>query len=230
MTSKLAAYSELVAARKKCEACPCLTNPSKYPELDSEHIGPYSRWQGNLNSDLLVVGQDSSDLNTYLHHGGDWPGESVQTNLVLVDLLRAAGLEITPPKRDIPDDRLFFTNAVLCLKPTDPAKRRSMQGAVQAGYVQTCGSKFLRPTIELIRPRAVATLGLSALSATLTAFGIIKPKGLLSLIDSARTFDLPCNTRVFPMCHPNRTVLNTTRSISKQKGDWQRLGNWLAAT
>ena len=227
---KAVAYAELVAERKRCHACANLTNPSKYKKLDSDEIGPYSRWQGNLDAELMVIAQDSSDIETYLHFGGDWPGESVATNLVLVELVRAAGIQISPPRRGYSDDRLFFTNAVLCLKPANPLKQRSMRGDVPLEYFRNCGDRFLRRTIELIKPHVVVTLGAPALEATLYSFGLRFSGGFLALVDSGRTFDLSCGARLFPMCHTNRTVLNTHRSLEQQKRDWQRVGRWLRAT
>lgn len=117
-SGKQAEYLKLVAERKVCHACaPELTNPSVIEggALDSEHIGPHSRWQGNLDAELVVVAQDFADDKTFVRVRG-WPGEKVQTNRRLVELVAAAGITIVAPKRGCCDDRLFFTNAVLCLK------------------------------------------------------------------------------------------------------------------
>jgi len=61
---KLAAYRVLVEERKTCRVCEGLINPSDCAGgvYDSEHIGPWSRWQGNLDSELMVVGQDWGDV------------------------------------------------------------------------------------------------------------------------------------------------------------------------
>lgn len=96
---KQPAYEKLVAARKACHVCEArgLTNPASFPDLDSDRIGPYSRWQGNLDAELMVVAQDFADANTFKRLGG-WPGPRVRTNLALVDLLRAAGIDVTAPE------------------------------------------------------------------------------------------------------------------------------------
>lgn len=226
---KSIAYAELVAERKNCFDCPKLTNPSQYPHLDSNHIGPYSRWQGNLNAQLLVVGKDSSDIDTYLNFGGDWPGAGVDTNIRLVELMNATGFQISLPQRDATDDRYFFTNAVLCLKPKNPRKKRSMRGEVDAAYFRNCGNRFLRPTIELIQPRAVVTLGEDALNATLSAFQLSRVGSFTAILDRGDAFDLPCASRLFPMCHPNSTVRNTHRPLETQLRDWHRVAEWLNA-
>ena len=53
-------YFQLVEARKACTACAGLSNPSTFHEgeFDSAQIGPWSRWQGNLNAAVMIVGQD----------------------------------------------------------------------------------------------------------------------------------------------------------------------------
>jgi uracil-DNA glycosylase len=216
-------YNELVTVRKDCRACPPLVNPAVAAdgELDSDRIGPYSRWQGNLHSDLVVVGQDFADVETFTRVGG-WPGENVGTNLTLVELLAAAGFTISPPRRGISSDQVFFTNAVLCLK------HGSMQAAIPPACFRACGLRFLRPTIELVSPKVVATLGTHALDAVLSAFELSRSQPLLALIRDGFTFQLTCGARLFPMCHPSRTVINTTRSLDLQKSDWKRIGEHLA--
>jgi len=227
MTLKSHRYQTLVAARKACSRCNTLVNPSAYPELDSDDIGPFSKWQGNLNSEIVVVGQDSSDIVTYTDRGGDWPGSAVHTNVVLVELLRAAGIDILLPQKGQSQDRFFFTNAVLCLKQARASGGRSMQGSIKNVYARNCGSLFLRPLIELIQPRAVVTLGSTALTATLASFGILKPAQLVNIVERGQTFELSPSCVLFPMCHPSRTVLNTVRSLDLQMKDWQALGIWL---
>lgn len=221
--SKKQQYRELVAARKTCEVCrPELTNPSHVKEgkLDSDRLGPYSLWQGNIDSQVLVIAQDFADITTF-QSGKGWPGEVNRTNLTLVELAAAAGLDIAPPKRNRPDNKLFFTNAVLCLK------QGNMQSMISSSCFRECGERFLRPTIELIKPKAVVSLGTRALDATLRGFGLSRSGGLISLIEAGKTFSLPCGATLFPMCHPSQTVLNTRRSLEHQTSDWKRLGRWL---
>ncbi len=225
--AKQLTYAELVAARKSCDACPSLTNPSQAygGKLDSNRIGPYTRWQGNLNSPVIVVGQDFADVDSFAKLDG-WPGEvgTVPTNKHLVELTAAAGLPIQAPKRHEPDDRLFFTNAILCLK------HGNMGSKVLEKCSRNCGQNFLCKTIKLVKPRAVVTLGGLALNATLQSFGIPRWNGRLDqLIDSDQTYDLPCDAVLFPMYHPSRRVLNNYRSLDQQKSDWARFGRWLAA-
>jgi DNA polymerase len=224
--TKQLAYARLVAERQGCAACPELANPSGIAggTLDSDRIGPYSRWQGNLDAEVLVVAQDFADVTTFQAVSG-WPGPNVKTNTALVALAAAAGIAIAPPKPDCPDDRLFFTNAVLCLK------QGNMQASIPRRCFRECGKRFLRPTIALVAPRAVVTLGLAALDATLASFDLPAFRGsLVSLIEAGRSFPLSKGSVLFPMCHPSPTVLNAVRSLDQQRADWARLGRWLTET
>lgn len=60
-------YAQLVSLRKACRACTDLTNPSELDggALDSDYIGPWSRWQGNLSANLMIVGQDWGDTRYF---------------------------------------------------------------------------------------------------------------------------------------------------------------------
>jgi hypothetical protein len=56
------AYAALVRTRKDCRARSVLVNPAACDGgiHDSEQIGPWSLWQGNLNADLVIVGPSNS--------------------------------------------------------------------------------------------------------------------------------------------------------------------------
>src|SRR5579863_6887163 len=133
--SKAARYAELVVQRKACRFCSGhLTNASVIDggSLDCEEIGAYSQWQGNLNSELMVVGQDFADVDGFRKCGG-WPGERVETNENLRKMMVEAGITIQSPRVGISDDALFFTNAILCMK------RGGMQGKIPRRCARECG-------------------------------------------------------------------------------------------
>lgn len=229
MQRKSEAYAALVAERKACGRCATLTNPATFAAgtFDSDRLGPYSRWQGNLDAELVVVGQDFAGVDSFERLQG-WPGATVGTNVALVELLAAAGIDVTPPGVGRADDVIFLTNAIQCLKPG------GMQGRPPLRYGRECVSRFLRPTLELIRPKVVVTLGEYALTSLLGAFGLQTDEPLVRLVTAGRTFDLPlgdgCVARLFPRLHPSPAVRNAVRSLELQKQDWRAVGAWLAAT
>jgi uracil-DNA glycosylase len=215
-------YEALVAARQACRRCSGLTNASLIHDgrYDSNEIGPYTRWQGNRQADLLVVAQDFADVESFVKLEG-WPGERVETNLVLRELLNAAGFEVSGPVKGVSDDVVFLTNAVLCMK------RGRMGSTVPREYFETCGRNFLRATIELVQPRAVAALGGDALRAIRAAYGQPSAGPLKQFVDRMPAAFLGDDTALFVRYHPSRRVLNTHRSKLEQMQDWERIGAWL---
>lgn len=222
---KLEQYRALVERRKACRLCTRLVNPTALDRarLDCDEVGPYANWQGNLDAPVLVVGQDFADQTTYRRLRG-WPGSTVATNLELVKLAAAAGFTLQAPVHGQPDDVLFFTNAVLCLK------QGRMSSRVPSRCFETCGKSFLRATIELVNPRAVVTLGVGALRALEHAYELTRQGELRVLVDGIPAFCLASGAAVFPRYHPSRTVMNIARSAAEQLEDWRRIGQWLQSS
>jgi len=145
--SKLAGYAQVVTARKACHLCAGLTNPADVEggRFDSEHVGAWSLWQGNLDASLMVVGQDWGDETYFIRREGR-EGPRNPTNLALVELVGIAGISIGEPGSSVGRDIAFFTNAILCLKGSDGG----LQGKVQASWFDNC-AQFLRRQIEIVR-------------------------------------------------------------------------------
>jgi uracil-DNA glycosylase family 4 len=219
-------YAALVRARQGCRACATLTNPALFAggRFDCDRLGPYTQWQGNLSAELVVVGQDFAGVDSFERLQG-WPGPKVGTNLALIELLAAAGIALAPPELGQPQDAIFLTNAIQCLKPG------GMQGRPPVAYARECVPRFLVPVLALIRPRAVVTLGEYALSSLLEAYGLRCDEPLVRLVTAGRTFELPLPdgraARLFPRLHPSPTVRNAVRSLALQKEDWAAVGAYL---
>lgn len=217
-------YLHVVAERKGCAACSGLANPSRIDagRFDGDEIGPYSRWQGNLDADLMVVGQDFADVEGFRTHRG-WPGERVETNRMLVELISEAGIHVSPPQFGTADDRLFFTNAVLCMK------QGGMQATVPTSCFEQCGRRFLGPLIEIVSPKLVVTLGIKAAGSAGRAFGLSPAPKPPASGQLPRPIALIGNPAML-MClyHPSRTVQNTTRSPDAQRADWREVGRVLS--
>jgi hypothetical protein len=106
--TKSDAYAALVTERKDSRLCcsarlvsggasPCLLNPGdpQYRHLDSTQIGPWTRWQGNLDADVMIIAQDWGDTRYYEKYAGQDAGNP--TNERLITLLRTIGIEIDRP-------------------------------------------------------------------------------------------------------------------------------------
>src|SRR3954447_18208235 len=99
--SKEEAYARLVADCRACRACSGVENVG-----DPRHPSPWAEWRGALDADLVIVGQDFSSNRRKRGPNRRWDPD-IPTNKNLDRFLAAA--EIEP-------DRVYLTNAMLCLK------------------------------------------------------------------------------------------------------------------
>jgi Uracil DNA glycosylase superfamily len=147
-------------------ARPGLVNPAECDGgiYDSDQVGPWSLWQGNLGEDLMVVGQDWGDTRYFIANGGR-DARRNPTNENLRVLLLSIAIEIPSTAPGDAGGNVFLTNAILCLKDG------GMQGKVRPEWFANCGARFLQPTIDIIAPRVVATLGECAHRTVTAAYG-----------------------------------------------------------
>ena len=225
VASKTEAYAALVRARKECRACAGLLNPAVCGGgvHDSAHIGPWTLWQGNLRADFVIVGQDWGDTNYFIdNRGREKPGN--RTNDTLRTLLRSIGREIpAPTASDAGGGTVFFTNAILCLK------NGGMQAKVMREWFVNCAKRFLRPTIDLIAPRVVVTLGERAYRALARAYGV-PTRSFRKAVDSPEGFTFGDGIICVPVYHCGARILNTHRPMEKQVRDWGRVKRALGQT
>ena len=217
---KAQAYNNLVRERKACRACQGLINPADYT-YDSDQIGPWSLWQGNLDSDLLIVGQDWGDI-TYFEkwEGRDQPtGNPTNENLRL--LLEHIGISIGKP-RDHQEGELFFTNLILCLK------QGGLQAPVEDQWLANCGEGFFRPLVEIVKPKAILALGKDMAITILKLYdvGFNKNRTLKAMMKES-PYTLTPSTVLFPLYHCGAGSVNRNRSIGEQKKDWERVADWM---
>jgi len=215
-------YAELAAARKACHRCTGLTNPAEVEggRFDSTHVGPWSLWQGNLYTSLMVVCQDWGDTSYFIHRQGG-EGPSNPTNLGLVELVGIAGITIGDPGSVVGRNVAFFTNAILCLKN----EQGGLQGKVQTSWFQNC-APFLRRQIEIVRPFVVVGLGERAYRAILEGFGM-RCGSFRTEVNSAEGCLLPNGSRAFAVYHCGARIQNTHRPMARQREDWKRLRPYL---
>jgi hypothetical protein len=117
VSTKLDDYNELVLARKACDICVGLANPARCAGgwFDSSEIGPWTRWQGNLDAQVMVIAQDWGDVAGFQKQSGV-DSDNSETNRVLRELLAIIGFDIAFPSCSTGRGQLFFSNAILCLK------------------------------------------------------------------------------------------------------------------
>jgi len=217
--NKRAAYADLVQARKACAVCgAALTNPAQYcgGAHDCDEIGTWSRWRGDLDAAVMVVGQDWGDVGYFERNRGlDDPVNP--TNVALVALMREAGIDLGAATG------VFLTNAILCLKGGN------MQATVTREWFEACGPRFLRPLIELVQPRVLVTLGAHAYASVARLYGLERRR-FRAAVETPAGIELPpAGPRLFPMYHCGRRILNTHRGMDAQRTDWRRVGVHLAS-
>jgi uracil-DNA glycosylase len=209
-------YCALVQARKKCRACEGLVNPSNVESgaFDSDQIGPWSRWQGNLNAELMIVGQDWGDTRYFIANHGHESSQN-PTNDMLIRLLSSIGVDVpAPTATDSARGPLFLTNAILCLK------EGGLQAAVKREWFEQCAARFLRPTIDIVAPRILISLGEWAYRAINRAYDLQR-MSFQQAVKSHEGFLLTAHMLYFPRYHCGRRILNTHRPLALQQADWQ---------
>ena len=215
---KLAAYRALVEERKTCTRCMSLglTNPAmeELCHLDSDQIGPWTRWQGDLDADIMVVGQDWGDVTSFkLQSGVD---NDSRTNRMIRELLAYVGIKVSAPPASSRESKVFVTNSVLCLKDGD------CQSPVSRHWYINCGPNFLRPQIEIVRPKVVVAMGEWAYRTIMQAFGLV-PIRFREAVGSADPVVLFTGTLLVPVYHCSPRILNTHRKREVQFMDWRRV-------
>lgn len=216
-------YSQLVNQRKECRACTDLTNLSQLDDgkFDSEQIGPWSLWQGSLGASLMVVGQDWGGTK-YCRDNAGREAKGNPTNKKLRELLASINIDIEPPSSsDNGRGTLFFTNAILCLKDG------GLQSKVQSDWFRNCCPKFLKPTVEIVQPKVLVTLGELAYRAIATEYGL-HARPFQTAVETEGGFPLAGATTLHPVYHCGCRILNTHRPMDKQLEDWARIGRTIA--
>jgi uracil-DNA glycosylase len=218
ISKKDLAYRILVRSRKICHLCKGLTNPADYDNgvFDCDHIGPWSRWQGNLNTQLMIIGQDWGDTGYFRQYKGR-DKDNNPSNKTIRELLASIEIPIPPPSvSGLGTSSIFLTNAILCLK------EGGLGATVKREWFNNCGHHYLKPLIEIINPKVVVTLGKYAYEIIGRLYNLPK----LSYRDAvAQKEGIPLSKGVeyLPMYHCSPRVLHTHRGLAQQKSDWQRI-------
>jgi DNA polymerase len=180
--------------------------------FDSEEIGPWTYWNGDLDARIFVVGQEWGDVDSFERQKGrDTPSG---TNRMLEELLGSVGFHIDPAPNRIPASGVFLTNAALCLK------LGGVQAQVRDEWFKNCGVLFLRDQVELVDPRVVIALGQKAYLALCFAFGIPRID-FRHAVNCREAIPLPTGAAMVVVYHCGQRMQNTHRSRLEQFEDWK---------
>ncbi|MBP1627551.1 MAG: hypothetical protein H6Q00_2026 [Holophagaceae bacterium] len=223
-----AAYQELVRRRKVHQFPEGLLNPSQIcgGRYDTDHLSPWSRWQGDLNAEVVVVGQDWGDESYFLqNHGRDNDWEPTCSNLR--DMAGRAGWDLGTPHFPKPQ-KLFLTNAVLGIRATT-----GKSGTPPVSWVND-SLPFLVELLQIIQPRVVVSLGVAASKACRMALlGVRRVPGVPLGATMAHLHGLgPIYSHGkpvwFPFYHCGPLGL-ANRGLELQRRDWKGLADWMQA-
>ena len=212
-------YHELVQKRKAANFPTGLQNPSQIADgqFDCDQLGPWSLWQGNLDAVLLVIGQDWGDENYFVRNRGRDMDDNA-TNRGLRTLLSSIGFDPGLPSAPVAQP-LFFTNAVLGIKAS------GMSAELKHDWLRHSSLNFTAPLIEIIRPRLVVTLGISAFKAMRLIFSALPYLPLNALL-KCPPFHLTDNRMLFAVAHCGGLGL-ASRAIGEQLEDWKKIMPYL---
>jgi len=223
LESKQDRYNALVERRKAHVFPDGLLNPAEIERIhgikDSDHLGPWSLWHGNLDAELVVVGQDWGSLPYYLDDRGR-DNDQEGTCSFFRTLLTAAGHDPGPPSNPAPGLPLFFTNAVLGIRSGD-----QKSGSVPTRWIEN-DTGFLCDLLRIIQPRAVVTLGSTAYRAIAGIHGLAKGVKLSSLSGHGPICVQNEGFCLFPCFHPS-ALGRRNRSADIQLEDWREIGRWI---
>jgi len=162
-------FEELIIERQSCTKCHKDDNLRHFEKLLAEDVPPYllSPWcpvgENSLKAEILIIGQDFG-IFQYLEEAKNMDGLKLKekgnsTNKKLIEYLKLAGLT---------DRKIYFTNAVLCIKNGITKKTKSgkgMSSAVKIEWFKNCSVDFLKPLItdHLSNLKTIITLGKYAL-------------------------------------------------------------------
>ena len=194
MTSYGERFSELVRNASECKLC---TRMKDFKAV-------LSSANGFLGANIVFVAEAPGRLGadrTRVPFQGDRSGKNFEILLTSIGLSRR---------------EVFITNSVLCLPLKDG--KNSPPTLVE---VENC-SKFLKSTLDLIKPRLVVSLGVVALNSLNRIF---QTKYKLSE-SAAHPQKLP-NFILIPLYHPSPRVIYTRRTMTQQKRDFKKIALWL---
>lgn len=228
-------YQKLVNRRKLCQECYLQTGQTNLHNgsslsfhegiHDTNAIGQWSAWHGDLNADFMVIGQDWGDIEYYIQFRNQDVGEFEQDNKTNINLRTL--FQCIDPKIDIFDlvtsVKLFFTNSLLCYK------EGKMAQPTRAAQHRICSELYLQKLIEIVEPKVIITLGEKAFSGlwklnfkmdrklTSEKYMDLVERGELSLYLN----DLQISA--FPVVHPGPLGIRN-RNFALQKEDWYKIG------
>jgi hypothetical protein len=191
MKTKEEKYRDLIVRRKECRLCDSNKEASminlsniiwfnKGKKFDYKHLSPWSEWQGNINSNLIIIGNDWASKEYLERHREDYEKSSCRdepTNKKIRKYVQeCVKKEMSEPTKNT-NNQIFLTQCVLCLKDKNLKSKKDWEQDETAPRecFNNC-SKLLKDTIELLFPKdyekrgAIVTLSQRSTEIVLNLF------------------------------------------------------------
>lgn len=214
-------YQNLLARFKKHRfSTPELLNPHEIENFDFDVINPWELWQGSLDAEIMLIGQDFADSESLKNNlQEDWKKEkSSATNYALINFFKILGYAIPEISYDgtgkLP---LFFTNAILGIKKSDI---QHMSKPVKDIWIRE-SREYLQELIDIVQPKHIIAMGKTAYKAVCSIYGIKPAVGMKGVIGTKISLPDGKNLFVVQHCSPLGRV---GRPLEIQTGDWKRIG------
>ncbi len=218
---------ENMLVKPHCTNSELLENDDHGLRSDTPYVNFWNRWHGNLDADIMVIGQDygqkeDNDFFLTMWKAGTYKNH---TDCALRDLFESTfGINID--QKDVP---LFFTNAANCYR------KQKTTGGMHSGWLPICVNKFMARLICIVRPKVIIVLGRAAFEAMFCMDGLTveccdPQKSSVASFASImqHTYQIRAEDmtiRVFPVYHPGANS-NINRPIEQQKEDWKHIAQY----
>ena len=124
---------------------------------DFNVINPWERWHGDLDAEIMFIGQDFSDLKYFskiFDHGNKWEADRTEKELQnLFSLLNIGNIGLPEQTEQTEQLHLFFTNAVLGIKQGTKSE------SIKANWYQQTAKDYTEKLINIIQPAHIIVMG-----------------------------------------------------------------------
>ena len=202
----------------------CLENDDHGLDTDRPYINRWNLWQGNLDADIMVIGQDYGQKEDGVAiEVCSYADSTNHTDRKLRELIECAF------DKSIDEMPLFFTNMANCYR-----KKRT-SGGMHSGWLPICANKYMERLIRIVRPKIIIVLGRSAFEAlhcmdelSVKCLDPIKSgkESYAEMIQHRYQIDLGDEKiDVFPVYHPGANS-QINRAFEQQLEDWKKISKY----
>lgn len=213
-------YNLLVKKRQAHHFQKGLHNPSE-SGFDWNEIEPWAKWHNDLDAQIMLIGQEFCDFNTYKRCRGlveiELDKYEFPSNKNIELFFKTIGVHTGHPLMPNKKASLFFTNCVMGLKDG------KMSANFKDAWIKESRELFLKPLIDIIQPKIIICIGGKATKSIGKIFEF-KFEGMGIHLQNSPIKKK--NTLIFPVFHTGGLGL-ANRSKEKQIKDWLEIKKWL---